>query len=373
MAMTDRERFLATMRFGPVDRVPYHELGLWGHTVEMYIKAGMPESAATANFFEGNDHLGLDRRQFVPLDIGPLPPYQDEVLEQTERYEVYRDGWGTVHRALKEDTVRGTRASMDQYVKFAVETPADYQALKARFDPRAPARYPQDWDRLKERWRTRSCPLCLLANGTFGFYSMLRRWMGTESACRAFYDYPDMVHEAVEFMADFLIELTTPALKQCDVDYFNFFEDFAGKGGPLISPRLFREFLMPGYRRVIEHLRRHGVEIIWLDSDGNTEALIPLLLEVGVTCHWPCEVAAGMDPVRLRRRYGRALCLAGGIDKRALTRGRKEIEQELYHRLPPLLETGGYIPTIDHTVPPDIPYENFIYYLELKRSICEGR
>jgi len=369
--MTDRERFLATMQFEPVDRVPYHELGLWGHTVELYIQAGMPVQAATANFFEGNDWLGLDRREFVPLDIGPLPPFQEEVLEQTSRYEVYRDGWGTVHKALREDTVRGTRASMDQYVDFAVKNPEDWARIKDRFDARSRLRWPENWDELVSRWRTRDCPLCLLTNGTFGFYSMLRRLMGTENASFAFFDYPAMVHEMVAFFADFLIELTTPALQQCDVDYFNFFEDFAGKGGPLVSPRLFRKFLLPGYRRVVEHLHKHGVRFVWLDSDGNTEALIPLLLEAGITCHWPCEIAAGMDPVRLRREYGRDLALAGGIDKRALTRGKKEIEQELHYRLPPLLESGGYIPTIDHTVPPDIPYENFMYYMALKKRIAE--
>ena len=41
--------------------------------------------------------------------------------------------------------------------------------------------------------------------------------------------------------------------------------------------------------------------------------------------------------------------------------------------MPPLLESGGYIPTIDHTVPPDIPYENYMYYMELKAKIAEGR
>jgi len=94
---------------------------------------------------------------------------------------------------------------------------------------------------------------------------------------------------------------------------------------------------------------------------------------VGVTCHWPLEVAAGMDPVQLRRRYGRDLALAGGIDKRALTGDKSQIERELRYRLPPLLETGGYIPCVDHTVPPDVPYENFMYYLDLKRKIMEGR
>jgi uroporphyrinogen decarboxylase len=223
------------------------------------------------------------------------------------------------------------------------------------------------------QWKVRDCPLCLLTNGTFGFYSMMRRLMGTENACIAFFDHPAMVHDMVAFFADFFIELTTPALKQLDADYFNFFEDFAFKNGPLVSPRLFREFLLPGYKRVIGHLNRHGVKHIWLDSDGNTEVLIPMFIEMGVTCHWPVEIAADMDPVKLRKQYGKDLAIVGGIDKRELTRGKKEIERELDRHMRPMLETGGYVPTLDHTFPPDIPYENYCYYLELKQKIAEGR
>jgi uroporphyrinogen decarboxylase len=80
-----------------------------------------------------------------------------------------------------------------------------------------------------------------------------------------------------------------------------------------------------------------------------------------------------MDPVRLRNQYGKDLALCGGIDKRELTKDRDAIRQELLKKLPPLLDSGGYIPTVDHTVPHDVPYENFLFYLEMKREIAEGR
>ncbi len=63
----------------------------------------------------------------------------------------------------------------------------------------------------------------------------------------------------------------------------------------------------------------------------------------------------------------------GGIDKRELAKGCKEIEAEVRRRILPLLDSGGYIPTVDHTVPPDVPFENFMYYLELKRKAAGGR
>jgi len=361
------------MHFGRPDRVPLYELGLWGQTAEQFVKEGMPEEQASADFFTGEGFPELDPRSFVPINVGLLPAFEHCTLEEDERYVVYRDNWGRVHKALKEGTVRGTRLCMDQYVRFTVETPDDWKQVKKRLDPSTPGRYPDNWEELKAKWQTRDHPLCLLTNGTFGFYSMARRLMGTENLSYAWYDYPAMMHEMMETFADFFIETVHRALDELEVDYFNFFEDMAGKGGPLISPAQFREFILPGYRRVCNFLREHGVEIIWVDSDGDTRPLIPLWLEAGVTCHWPLEVAAGMDPVELRKQYGTDLALVGGIDKRELAGGRKAIEAELMKKLPFLLETGGYIPTVDHTVQPGVPYRDFMYYLELKRKIVEGR
>jgi uroporphyrinogen decarboxylase len=368
--MTDRRRFLAALRYDSPDRLPNHELGLWGQTAEKYVAAGMPEDA-TGNWFQGCDFLGLDRRDFVPLDSGPIPAYEHEILEQTERYTIYRNRWGIVHKALETGMVRGTRASMDQYLRFPVETREDFRSMKHRYDPTSAGRRPDDWPRRVERWRERNCPLCLLTNASFGIYSHMRRWMGTENLSLAFYSQPALVEEMVEHLTDFLIELTRPALEQLDIDYFNFFEDFAYKTGPLLSPKLFRRFLMPAYRHINAHLRRHGVEFIWLDSDGNPEVLVPLMMESGINCLWPLEVAAGMDPVSLREEFGPDLRLSGGIDKRALAKGHRAIDEELDRRLRPMLAHGGYIPTIDHTVPPDVPYENFMYYMERKMRMLE--
>ena len=163
--------------------------------------------------------------------------------------------------------------------------------------------------------------------------------------------------------------LTARARDEVRFDYFNFFEDFAGKGGPLISPALFRKFLLPRYRRIIDAFRASGIEHIWLDSDGDTRVLLPLLIEAGITCHWPLEQASDMDPIPLRREYGRDLVFCGGIDKRELTKGKKEVEAEVNAKIPPMLEQGGFIPHLDHTFPHDIPYENFLHYMELKQKL----
>jgi uroporphyrinogen decarboxylase len=73
----------------------------------------------------------------------------------------------------------------------------------------------------------------------------------------------------------------------------------------------------------------------------------------------------------LRKEYGRDLAMTGGLDKRVLARDKDAIERELTAKLPVLLPQGGYIPELDHSFPPDVPWENFRYYAERKRELIE--
>jgi len=58
----------------------------------------------------------------------------------------------------------------------------------------------------------------------------------------------------------------------------------------------------------------------------------------------------------------------GGIDKRALAAGPRAIDAEIA-RVRPAYELGGYLPCVDHSVPPDVLWDNFRYYLDRKREL----
>jgi uroporphyrinogen decarboxylase len=126
--------------------------------------------------------------------------------------------------------------------------------------------------------------------------------------------------------------------------------------------------MVPEYKRVTSFLKDHGIWINILDCDGNINSLVPLWLEAGINCMFPLERRAGTDPIKLREIYGKKVLLMGGVDKTSLIRGRKAISEEL-KKLEPLVDEGGYIPHVDHRVPPDIPYETYLYYLREKRKI----
>jgi len=121
--------------------------------------------------------------------------------------------------------------------------------------------------------------------------------------------------------------------------------------------------------RLIKPSRSAGVQRILVDTDGDCLSLIPPFLDAGVDALMPFEVQAGMDVVAIRREYP-SLGIMGGIDKRALARDRASIRAEVERVVPPMLKAGGHIPTLDHTVPPDVSLESFRYYLECVREFA---
>jgi uroporphyrinogen-III decarboxylase len=195
--------------------------------------------------------------------------------------------------------------------------------------------------------------------------------MGTENLSYAWYDQPGLVNDMMESRADFLIESARSILEQTTLDYMCLNEDFAMKSGPLLSPATFKEFIFPRLKRVIEFYKSHGVRYVCIDTDGNPEPLIPLMLDAGVDAIWPLERSADQDPLRLRKKYGRSLRLWGAVDKRVLAQGPEAIDAHLRTFIP-LIEEGGFIPTVDHTVPPDVSWPNFQHYMESKVKLLRG-
>jgi uroporphyrinogen decarboxylase len=145
----------------------------------------------------------------------------------------------------------------------------------------------------------------------------------------------------------------------------------AYKTGPLLGPEMLRRYALPRYVRVAEFVRSRGVELISLDSDGDITALLPVWLDAGINVLYPFEAQCGMDVVQIRREYGRDLRMWGGVDKRTLAWGPAAIDAELA-RVRPLVADGGYIPGPDHSLPPDVPYANYCYYMERLPGILGG-
>jgi uroporphyrinogen decarboxylase len=356
--MTDLERFHATMSYGPRDRAPFHEFPwpTWPETAERWTREGGYHPEKT-NF--GCDRWVVDSQWFFPN-----PPFEREIVEEDETTVTFVDAQGIVMREFKNNPL----SSMPNFIRFPVETRADFRKFWAeRMKPDLAARMGTDWRERLTAHRERDYVFVVLADRWGGFFGSLRNLVGVERLCTLFYDDPAFIEEMMEADADFLIAMLGQMLECTTIDVFGFWEDMAYNAGPLIGPNHVRKFMVPRYRKVIEFARSRGVRWFALDSDGDVSLLIRPWMDAGLDILYPWEVQAGMHVNKIRKQYGRDLRLWGGVDKRALTCGKAEIDAEIA-RHKGLIDEGGYVPMLDHSAPPDIPYGNYCYFMEELRK-----
>ena len=355
--MTERERFLKWMSFQPVDRVPLMEMGVWPETYTRWHGEGLPESVTTLRALE--EHLGLDHTFNSWLSINDLfqPPFELEVLEETDTHRVIRDDRGTVLRESKTDR------SIPQYLRFPVETEADYDALLPRLDGADPARYAESLDADLRGRRERGEIVGINFRAFFGYPRIL---MGLEGLSIAYFEQPGLVRRIIADRVAMAKAMLPRLLATGALDFVQVWEDMAFKTASLVSPKLVREIMLPAYAELVALLREGGVRLIMVDCDGHVENLLPIYMEAGIDGAHPCEIAAGSDPNRLREVCSRA-ALMGGMDKRAIAAGRKGVDAEL-RRIAPVLKQGAFIPFLDHFVPPDVSYDIYRYYVDRRRE-----
>ena len=366
-----RNRAWRTFMYLPADRVPDTEFGFWPQTIRRWVSEGFPKEVAGElgeNMFHErfNDFIGLDKDEggaATRIHMGMNPAFEPQVLQEDERTQVVRGADGVVARRWKDGR---DESSIPHFIEFPVKNRADWEQMKERYRLDDPERLvPAE---VIENARKAAAEGWTVGAWTSGFYGALRNWVGTENLSYMFYDDPGLVHEMAEHWAALVLHQVRQVPDDVPIHQFGWWEDMAYNHGPLVSPRTFEEFFVPCYQAVMDELRRHGCTLASVDCDGNIHDLVPGWLKTGVNIMFPCEVAAGTDMFRMREEFGGQVRLQGGIDKVAVARGREAIDREL-DRVAPLLRQGGFVPHLDHLVPPDIGFDDYMYYREQKKKL----
>jgi len=278
-----------------------------------------------------NTYFGFDRLEMAPVNFlgvdAFVPVPESKIIEEDKETATHIDDLGNKWKRWKEREI-----GMSQWIDFGLKGKDDWGKYKERLNPKSPVRYPEYWDDWKRTIKERDYPLGINAGS---FYGWLRNWMGVENFSVMFYDDPVFVKEAMTYIADFVCETLARALEEVRFDFALMWEDLGMKSGSLLSPKLFQEFCLPACKRVTTFLRSHGIDVIMVDSDGNNDVIHPLWLEGGVNGIYPLEVAANSNAVKLRKEYGQKMILMGNIDKRALSKTKKEVEEEVMSKALP--------------------------------------
>jgi uroporphyrinogen-III decarboxylase len=357
--MTTRDRMMTVFGGGRPDRLPNLEFGYWEKTLERWHAEGLPASVTTDMAAER--HFGLEGISIfpeVPIINGLHPRFPRILLHKESDREIVRDEEGNTCEIMLE------HSSMPRYVKFGLQTREDWERLKhERLDPDSPGRI-GDLDAVSGVARASGLPLFVHAGSLYGW---LRNWMGVEELSYALMTERKWVEEMMEHLTLLTLTLLEQVLPKMSVDLCWWWEDMCYNRGPLMSPALFRELMVPRYKRITQLLRKYGVVTNVLDCDGRINELVPDWLDAGINCMFPLEVAH-TDAAGLQRAYGKDILLLGGVDKLALIGGKESIDREI-ERLIPLVRRGRYIPCVDHRVPADVSLENYAYYLKNKEAL----
>jgi len=361
-SLTCGERVVRCLLGQQIDRVPFG-VGIgwhpWGETLERWRReSGDPELDYAAA-------VGLEASFAIPsLISGIHPGFEHTVLDETETMITWRDERGVTQRGRKDG------GSIPEYLDYPVKTPDDWQRLKEeRLRPNDPARMAQEWDQFRAHI-TQTGEAVQVGHFPWGVFGSARDLMGAEELLVAFYTEPEMVRDIMEHLTELWIGLWERVAAEVRIDHIHIWEDMSGRQGSLISPKMVNEFMMPCYDRVAAFARDHEVRIISVDTDGDCSELVPTMTKHGINVFLPFEVQAGNDIWEYRRLYPN-LGISGGLDKRALARDRRSIDIEI-DKCKRMLEKGRYVPGFDHLIPPDVPWENYLYAAERIRELCHG-
>lgn len=309
--MNSRERMLTALRRETPDRVPYCELGIDRALAQVLMGWGEPLSQASnleANAYTLDeakalaDFLHLDNLCYVlraPVFAHKLPGKDGRLFYAAGMIQSEKD------LPLLQLPDPYDDGLYREAVRFAKEK-GDYAA-----------------------WFVTRIGI---------FPTMLS--MGTENFCLSLYDNRPFVEAILDRYCDWAA-VVAERVCRLGFDVYVSTDDMAFNTAPFFSPQIFRELVLPRYRRVAEK-----ITIPWIiHSDGNILPFLDDLLDLGIAGLHPLEKGA-MDIQAVKQAYGNRICLLGNVDLNLLGMGTPEdVEQEVRELIRQVGPGGGYIVT----------------------------
>jgi hypothetical protein len=321
-SMNHVERFRALIDFQAVDRLPRWEWAMWwDETLARWRREGLP--GELQEVFDISQYFGLD-------------PYQQFWFSTTD---------STIEAV--QHHVEGTVSNIDDYRRVQPRLfPDHHQAIESM-----------------GAWAARQARGEAVVWITLeGYFWFPRTLMGFTNISLALYDQPELIHRINQDLTEFNLRILDQVRRACLPTFVTIAEDMSYNHGPMISQQHFQEFIAPYYRQIVPRLQEMGAAIL-VDTDGDVTRLVPWLLQEGVHGVLPLERQAGVDGAALRRQFP-ALRMVGHFDKMTMPKGEAAMRAE-FERLRPLMQSGGFIPSVDHQTPPGVSLEQYRLYLRL--------
>jgi hypothetical protein len=144
--------------------------------------------------------------------------------------------------------------------------------------------------------------------------------------------------------------------------------DFGTQDSTFCSPEQFDEMWLPYYRKINDWIHENTQWKTFKHSCGAVEGLMDHFIRAGFDIINPVQInAAGMDPAKLKQRYGRDLVFwGGGVDtQKMLPFGKpEEVREQVLRNCEIFNKDGGFVFNTVHNIQANVPVENVVAMLE---------
>ena len=349
--LTSVERIGNILARKPVDRIGIFE-HFWTDTRTAWLAKGqIKEGDSIAK------QLGFDIRMFGPFNMVARLDVEREVVEETEETVLVRDGNGALLRWWKH------KMGTPEHVDFQVTDRLGWEEHIKPF--LTPDRARIDFEGYRRR-RNRSKEqnrffVCSGAN----VFELIHPVCGHQHMLMGAAMDPDWVKDMVDTYARLIVDLMDILFSEEGYpDGIWFYEDMGLKGRPFMSPSMYAEIFQPGHIETVGYCKRKNLPVI-MHSCGYISPLLPAIIEAGIVCLQAIAGHPGMDLLKLYKDYGDHLSFMGGIDIRVLnTNDRDAIDRELSSKIPIVMSNYGYVLHTDHSIPHQVDYDSYKYFVE---------
>jgi len=328
------------------DRVPRNL------SVVAEVAEALCERLGQKEFSDVQKILGLDMRHVFPGFEGPL-----HFAPRRRRFEdgTWEDIWGIRYRTVRNVT-GGVHEEAITHPLAQARTVADIE------------RYPWPsmdcYDFSQMQIQCKENRTYALSGGYAHFYCPGADFRGYEMWLMDLAEGSPVAHAMLAKMEEFWLSFSTRVYEAAEgqLDIFYMADDYGMQDRMLLSPSCWRHLFKPIVRRFMDWAHNLGLHTM-LHSCGSIRPIIPDLIDCGLEILDPVQpLAAGMNPLELKREFGGDLCFHGGVDtQQLLPRGTPEQIRDEVRRLVEVMgEDGGYILCPAHQVQADVPAENVL-------------
>lgn len=349
--MTGYERMSNILKRKPIDRIGLFE-HFWGDTEKLWTTEGHLKNGENIA-----DHFNFDMEELWTFNYVADLDYVPQVVEEREDTVLIRDGNGALLRRHKKHD------STPEHVDFMVKERKDWEEhIKPKLTPDRRRINFEGYRKVKESARK---------NNRFFMWSGINVFEQMHPVCGHEYMLmgmaldPDWIKDMVDTYAQLNNDLMEILFaEEGEPDGIWYYEDMGYKEHPFMSPAMYKELIQPGHIKTIDYAKSRKLPVT-MHSCGYIEPLLPGMIEAGIDCLQVIEIKAGMDLLKLHKKYGDVLSFMGGIDVRTLySNDKKIIDVELETKIPEVMKNFGYVLHSDHSIPNTVSYETYRYFVD---------